>query len=362
MKIPFNDLKAQWQDLIPQIKNDIINVIDNTNFISEKIDADFGTKLAKLHSVNNGIGCSDGTAALYLLLKSHEIGVGDEVIFPANTFIATAFAISMTGATPIPCDVEMNGLISSGKIKEKITDKTAAIVVVHLFGCAVNILPIIELAKDEGVLIFEDAAQVIANKEASMGKDTCGASISFYPGKNLGAFGQAGGILTNNDEMATKIKCLRNQGQVEKYIHKYKGGNFRLDTIQAIVLNYGLDKIEEWNNKRKAAGKLYRELIPAELLMSFDPNKTIEHIFPVVLPEHLNRDKVMEEMGKVGVSTAIHYPIPVHKTEAYKELNHIILPNCEYLCSRIVSLPMFVNITEEQIRYVSKILLEIIQG
>lgn len=356
MKVPFNDLKAQWQPLMTPIKQDIENIIDNTNFISAEIVENFENKLKKLHNVDNAIGVSDGTAALYLLLKAYDIGAGDEVIFPANTFIATAFAISMTGATPIPCDVDKSGLICAESINTRITKATKAVVAVHLFGCAVDLTGIKELITKNNILLFEDGAQSIANEFADMGKTTNGASISFYPGKNLGAFGQAGGILINDEKITNKIRSIANQGQIKKYIHKYKGGNFRLDAIQAVALNYGIDNIIEWTKSRQKIGKMYNKLLPKELLF-IPENKNVYHIYPVVLPKNINRDNLIDKLNNCQVFTSIHYPVPVHKTEAYSELIHYKCENSEYLCDRILSLPIFTTMTEEQINYVVEQLL-----
>jgi dTDP-4-amino-4,6-dideoxygalactose transaminase len=360
MKVQFNDLQKQWRPIVKHIKRDIAQVIDNTSFIDHPSILQFENKLKKLHNRDNAIGCSSGTNALYLLLRGYDIGYGDEIIFPSNTFIATAFAISMTGATPIPCDVGMDGLINIDSIKERITKKTKAIIVVHLFGCAVELNDITKLALEKNLLVFEDSAQVIGNKYIALPEITCGSSISFYPGKNLGAFGQAGAVVLNNDNIAKKIRCVLNQGQVARNIHEYKGGNFRLDAIQAIPLNYGIDKIVKWNEHRQWAASIYNSLLPSELLMKYLPERSIYHIYPIILPSKIDRTETIKKLNDVGIASSIHYPIPVHKTGAYKELSHFECPNVEYLCDRMLSLPMFAAITEKQIKYVVKCLLKII--
>lgn len=353
MKVPFNDLRAQWSELLPSIKSDMNAVIDSANFMDNKPIATFEEKLVQLHGAKNAIGVSDGTAALYLLLRGYDIGPGDEVIFPANTFIATAFAISMTGATPVPCDVELDGLISARTIKERMTAATKAVVVVHLFGCAVDLT---EIKTIGDILIFEDAAQSIGNAHADMGKTTHGASISFYPGKNLGAFGQAGGILVSDDSIAHKIRCILNQGQTRKYIHKYKGGNFRLDSLQAIVLNYGIDNILSWNDKRRTIAAVYDKNLPDSIKLPM--LNTVYHIYPIILPNEIDRDKLIAKLESAGIGVGIHYPIPVHRAEAYKELEKFQCPHAEYLCDRLLSLPMFTSMTEEQAKYVTDTLNE----
>lgn len=354
MKVPFNDLRNQWLEFLPSIKNDMNSIIDSANFMDGKPITAFESKLSKLHNVNNAIGVSDGTAALYLLLRGYDIGPGDEVILPTNTFIATAFAISMTGATPVPCDVELNGLISARTIKERMTAATKAVVVVHLFGCAVDLTEIKDVIGD--VLLFEDAAQSIGNAHADMGKTTHGASISFYPGKNLGAFGQAGGILISDDTIAHKIRCILNQGQTKKYIHKYKGGNFRLDALQAIALTYGIDAILSWNDKRKSIAAIYNNNLLDSVKLSM--LNSIYHIYPVILPETIDRDALILKLELAGIGVGIHYPIPVHKTDAYKELERFECKNAEFLCDRLLSLPIFTSMTEEQAKYVVDVLNE----
>lgn len=354
MKVPFNNLQAQWASLLPAIKNDMNAVIDSANFMDSKPITGFENKLKQLHGVKNAVGVSDGTAALYLLLRGYDVGPGDEVIFPANTFIATAFAISMTGAIPVPCDVELNGLISARTVKERMTAATKAVIAVHLFGCAADLTEIKEVIGN--TLLFEDAAQSIGNAYADMGKTTHGASISFYPGKNLGAFGQAGGVLVGDDAIAHKIRCIINQGQTKKYIHRYKGGNFRLDSLQAIALSYGIDNILDWNNKRIAIAAVYNELLPDSVKLSMV--NTVYHIYPIVVPKEIDRTVLGEKLETAGVSTGIHYPIPVHKTEAYQELQHFECKNADFLCDRILSLPMFTSMTEEQARYVVDVLKE----
>lgn len=350
MKILFNDLKSQWAKHLDAIKADMGAIINTCNFMDSRPITMFEEKLARLHSVSHAIGVSDGTAALYLLLRGYDIGPGDEVIFPANTFIATAFAISMTGATPVPCDVDLDGLIDVKSIKERITNKTKAVVVVHLFGCAVDLTQIRAAIGD--LLLFEDAAQSIGNTHADMGKTSAGASISFYPGKNLGAFGQAGGILLNRADIADKIRCILNQGQVAKYMHKYKGGNFRLDALQAIPLTYGIDSIVDWNNARIRIGEKYNSLLSEVFRLNL--RNSVYHIYPIILSNSMERNEVVRELDAVGVSTSIHYPIPVHKTEAYSELSHFECKNAEHLCDRILSLPMFTSMTDEQVEYVVK--------
>lgn len=308
-----------------------------------KENDEFSKNFAEFCGVKHAIGVANGLDALNLIIKGYGFSSGDEIIVPANTYIASILAISQNGCTPVlvePDIITYN--INPDLIEEKITNKTKAIMVVHLYGQAVQMDKIWNLARKYNLKIIEDSAQ--AHGAFYKGKRTGNlgdaSGFSFYPGKNLGCLGDGGAITTNDDELAAKVKALANYGSNIKYNHVYKGVNSRLDEIQAGVLSIKLKALDKDNSKRKEIAKYYREKInnPLVTLPSvYDEDSHVWHVF-VVRTEQ--RDDFQKYLSDNGVQTIIHYPTPPHKQSAYKELNNLSFPLTEMIHNQIISLPI----------------------
>lgn len=362
--VPFVDLKAQHTTLMEEIKEAVFKVIENCNFILGKEVERFEEEFAKFLNVKYAVGVSSGLDALILALKGLDIGYGDEVLLPVNTFIATALAVNATGATPIFVDCEEESFnIDFRKIESAISPKTKAIIPVHLYGQSCNMDKIFEISKKYSLYVIEDAAQAHGTLYKGIPCGSMGiiGTFSFYPSKNLGACGDGGMVVSNNKEIAEKIKCLRNYGQEVKYKHTYKGGNNRLDTIQAAVLGVKLKYLNEWNLLRIHHANEYDNLLkdvpniktPARIYFS-------THIYHLYVIRCKFRNELMKFLKENGVETGIHYPIPIHIQEAYKDLGYKKgdFPVAEKLSEEILSLPMFPELKKEQIEYVVEMIIK----
>ena len=360
MKIPFLDLKQQYKSIKEEIDPAIQNVIDNTAFILGKPVSDFEQEFAKAHNVNHCIGVSSGTDGNHLVLWALGIGAGDEVIVPANTFIATAEGVTLCGAKPVFVDCSSDSYnIDTNKIEQLINSKTKAIVAVHLYGQPVDMDALREIAKKHKLFLVEDAAQAHLSeyKGKKVGGLSDAASFSFYPGKNLGAYGEAGAVTTNDDELAKKFKMYREHGQSEKYHHETFGHNYRMEGIQGAVLGVKLKHLNEWTEKRRAVAKKYKDLLkgvgdivlPTEMPYS-------KHVYHLFVIKTKWRDELQNYLNENDISNGLHYPIPLHLQNSYKQLGYKKgdFPNTEDLAFNCLSLPMFPELSEEQIDYVVK--------
>jgi dTDP-4-amino-4,6-dideoxygalactose transaminase len=360
MQIPFVDLKVQHEAIREELDREFRKVFEKTAFIMGPALAEFEEAFARYCGVKHAIGVANGTDALLLALKAFGIGPGDEVITAVNTFIATAEAIVHAGATPVfvDCDPQTYTLDVS-QIRAKISSRTKAIIPVHLYGQPADMDPIVELAKNYGLHVIEDAAQAHGatyrgRKAGSMGHVAC---FSFYPAKNLGAYGDAGAVVTNDDAIALTVRKLRDHGGVEKYRHDLVGYNSRLDTLQAAVLLVKLRYLDAWNRRRQENARLYDELL-AEVPGVVTP-KVLEgatHVYHlyVIRVERGSRDELQRFLRERGVHTGIHYPQPLHLTPALRFLGYTAgdFPIAERFASQILSLPMYPELTREQIEYV----------
>lgn len=305
------------------------------------------------------VSCANGLDALTLTIRAYDFKEGDEIIVPANTYIATILSISANGCTPVLVEPSLDTLnIDVNKIEEKITPKTKAIMVVHLYGQAVEMEKVWELAKKYNLKVFEDCAQAHGAKYQGkrVGNLSDCAAFSFYPGKNLGCFGDGGAVTTNDEEIYKKIKALGNYGSHVKYQNLYKGVNSRLDELQAAVLDVKLKHIDADNQRRREISKYYRENIKnpkITLPKTYDEDAHVWHIFAVRTE---NRNELQEYLAKNEIQTLIHYPIPSHKQQAYKEWNNLSYPISEKIHETILSLPMSPVMTDEEIRKVVDIL------
>ena len=358
MQIPLVDLKKQYLNIKDEIDSAIQEVLDNTAFILGKKVVDFEGKFARLCNVRYCIGVNNGTSALRLALLALGIKPNDEVITTPFTFIATAEAISNIGAKPVFADIdEKTYCIGPEKIKEKITKKTKAIIPVHLFGQSADMDPIMEIAKKHNLKVIEDAAQahnaLYKNKKAgSMGDASC---FSFYPGKNLGAYGEAGAVCTNNEETAKELVLLRQHGELIRYYHDIIGDNCRMEGIQGAVLGVKIRYIEEWTKKRRKNAEYYNKLLKEfDMTLPYEADYA-RHVYHIYAIRVKNRDKLREFLGKEGISTGIHYPIPVHLQKAYFfiGMKEGSFPISEEVAEEILSLPMYPELSEEQMKYIS---------
>lgn len=355
--IPHVDLKAQYKKIKPEIDIAIKKTLESTHYILGEDVEQFESKFAKYCDSKFAIGVSSGLSALELGMRALGIGRGDEVITPVNSFIASSSAISFTGAKPVLVDCDESTFnIDTKKIEKNITKKTKAIMPVHLYGRSADMDQILKIAKKHNLIVVEDAcqahgAQYKGRKTGSIGKF---GAFSFYPGKNLGAYGDGGIVTTSDENLAQIIKSMRNYGQTEKYHHSYLAWNSRLDTIQAAILLVKLKHLNVWNNDRLKAAKLYNELLKGLPLITPEIPQDSTHVFHLYVIRTSKRDPLSVYLKKNGISTGLHYPIPIHLQEAYKSLGYSKgdFPVSEKLSGEILSLPMFPELEKSQIEYI----------
>lgn len=356
MNVPFLDLKAQYNSIKHEIDSAITETINNCSFILgksvEKLERDF----ANFCGVKYAVGVNSGTAALHLALLSLKIKEEDEVITVPNTFIATAEAISYCGAKPIFCDIEEETYnIDSTLIEEKITRNTKAIIPVHLYGNPSDMDKINRIAKKHDLFVVEDACQAhgAEYKGEKTGSLSDISAFSFFPGKNLGAYGEGGIIVTNNQELATKCRLYRTHGEYPKNIHSVIGYNYRLEGMQGAVLNVKLNYLRQWNEARREKAELYTNLLK-DIVMTPKIDKNNKSVFYLYVIRHKNRDKLREFLQNKGITTGLHYKKPIHLQQSYSTLGYKRgdFPISEKVMEEIVSLPIYPELTEEQIEYV----------
>ena len=358
MLVPFNDLRPIHDELRDEIDKAYGSVMDSSNFIQGKQCFAFEAEWASYCGMKYCVGVANGLDALHLSLMALGIGQGDEVIVPSNTYIATALAVTFAGATPVFVEPDIHTYnIDSSLIEEKITSRTKAIMPVDLQGRAADMDEINRIAKKHGLRVIEDAAQAHGalykgKKVGSLSEITC---FSFYPGKNFGAMGDAGCVVTDNKELADRIRALGNYGSDYKYHHIYKGVNSRLDEMQSAFLRVKLPHIDRWNEDRRKTADIYQREIKNPLIIH-PPVSTDEytHIYHVYCIRCEKRDELEKYLTDNGIMTVKHYPTPMHLQEAYKDLNipKGALPVAEEISSTVLSLPIFYGMTEEQIEYV----------
>ncbi len=359
MNIPFVDLKSQYKSIKTEIDATISKVIDETNFIGGKYVEDFEKKFAIKYKINNCISVANGTDSLYIIMKMLGIGIGDEVITVANTWISTSETISQTGARPVFIDIDPEYYtINENNIEEKITSNTKAIIVVHLFGQVCEMDKIMHLANKYNLQIIEDCAQSHFSeyKNKLAGSFGIAGSFSFYPGKNLGAYGDAGSIITNNDEFATKCKMYARHGAIIKHQHQIEGINSRLDSLQAAILTVKLNYILEWTEKRIENANHYTKLLNNINSQIVTPKvrENSKHSFHLYVIRVENRENLINYLKKFGVETAIHYPkvLPNLKCYEYLNLNKNDFKIANSYQNEILSLPLYPEISFDQIEYV----------
>ena len=360
MKVPFLDLKAHHAPLTEEFDRAIREVIESSAFAGGPFVERFEEEFASFCGSSYAIGVGNGTDALWLALLALGIGEGDEVITVPNTFIATAEAITYCKARPVFVDVDPDTFtMNPAELEKSLTKKTKAIIPVHLFGQPADMDPILEFARANGLFVVEDAAQAHGaqykgQKAGTMGDAGC---FSFYPGKNLGAFGEAGAVVTNDPELRKQIQMLRDHGQSRKYYHSTMGWNCRMDGIQAAILSIKLSHLDKANSLRRKHALEYNQAFAGldEVLTPFEA-KYARHVYHVYAVRVQERDAVLRHLQEKGVGCAVHYPVPIHLQEAGRNLGYTksAFPIAESLADEFLSLPMFPELTEEQIEYVGR--------
>lgn len=331
-------------------------VIDSGWYIMGPELQAFESEFAAYSDVKHCIGVGNGLEALHLLLKAYEIGPGDEVIVPSNTFIATWLAVSQCGAQPIPVEPDIvTHNLDPKLIESAITKKTRAIMPVHLYGQPADMDPINEIAKKHGLIVIEDAAQAqgARYKGRRVGSLGQAAGTSFYPGKNLGALGDGGAVLTNDDAIAEKVRKLRNYGSKIKYQHDTDGYNSRLDEMQAAFLRVKLNVLDEWNERRRSIAKKYTQLLSGSSVGAPEVPEWAEPVWHLYVIRCNQRDRLVGELSSSGIQTVVHYPIPPHKQGVYKKYNETPLPVAELLAQEVVSLPMSPFLSNDDAEFVA---------
>jgi dTDP-4-amino-4,6-dideoxygalactose transaminase len=362
MKVPFVDLRAQYHAIQDEIDAAIRQVINDTAFVGGKYLSTFEKNFSAFVGGKFCVGVGNGTDALFVALKALGIGPEDEVITAANTFIATAEAITMTGAKVVfvDCDPQTYNL-DTHKIEAAITPRTKAIIPVHLYGQPVDMDVIGDLARKYHLQVVEDAAQAHAAsyRGQSIGSISGVTCFSFFPGKNLGAYGDAGAIVVNDEELATRVRMVANHGRVKKYDHEFEGINSRLDGLQAAILDAKLGHLEEWTERRRAIAAKYDAHLGQAVVTPFAA-PDVRHVYHLYVIRVKNRDRVRSQLDEKGIATGIHYPIALPFLQAYRYLNHKPedFPVAHAFQDEILSLPIHGSMPEEQVDYVIEQLLQ----
>lgn len=357
MSIPFVDLNTQYLSIKGEIDLAIEWVLKETAFIGGRFVKEFEEAFAAYCGVKHCVGVANGTDALFVALKALGIGKGDEVITVANSFIATSEAVTMTGARVVfvDCDSQTYN-IDTAQVKKAITPKTKAILPVHLYGRPADMPSLRKIADEHGLFLIEDAAQahgaeIEGRCVGALGDIAC---FSFYPGKNLGAYGDAGAIVTNNEDLAVKCRMIANHGRVKKYDHEFEGVNSRLDGLQAAILSVKLKHLEKWTQARIYAACKYNELLKEEGLPLPECPGNLRHVYHLYVIRVKNRALMQNRLKECGIATGVHYPIALPNLQAYKYLGYQPgdFPVATSYSGEILSLPMFPEMAEEQIEYV----------
>ena len=358
MKVPFLDLDSQYRELNEQLDEAYHRVVESGWFILGPELEHFEAEFAAYCEAGHCVGVGNGLDAIHLTLRAAEIGPGDEVLVPANTYIATWLAVSYTGATPIPVEPDARTFnIDPERIESTITSRTRAVIAVHLYGQAADMDGINRVASRYGLMVFEDAAQAhgARYKGRRVGNLGVASAFSFYPGKNLGALGDAGAVVTNDEELARRVRVLRNYGSEIKYFNEVKGVNSRMDELQAAFLRTKLTKLDEWNESRRKIAQYYSQALEGvcELVLPYTPSwaEAVWHLFVV---RHPNRDLLQKHLGKCAIGTLIHYPVPPHLQKAYLDLGYHAgqFPVSEAMAAEVLSLPMSAHLAQDEVDYV----------
>jgi dTDP-4-amino-4,6-dideoxygalactose transaminase len=359
--IPYVDLRAQYRSIKGEIDDAITRVLEESQFVLGKEVAALEQEFGDYCGARHGVGVNSGTSALHLALLAAGIKPGDEVITVPFTFVATVAAILYAGAKPVLVDVDPDSFtIDVGKIESAITGSTRALLPVHLFGHPADMDPILDIARRHRLIVIEDAAQ--AHGAAYKGRRTGGigdlACFSFYPGKNLGAYGEAGMVVTNNESYCRTIRMLRDWGQEQRYLHVLKGYNYRMEGIQGAVLRVKLRHLESWTEARRAHAVAYNELLNGEGIRTPKEMPYCRHVYHVYAIRSIKRDSLRLALSGAGIQTGVHYPIPIHLLPAYSDLGYRRgdFPVSEELAREVLSLPIYAELTTDQIGEIAAVI------
>ncbi len=366
MNVPFNDLRAQYHTIKPEIDAAMSEVLESCAYIGGPALERFEKSFAAYCGTKHAIGLASGTAALHVAFAALDIGPGDEIITTPWTFIATTEAISQTGAVIkfVDCRLE-DGCLDPAQLERAIGPRTKAIVPVHIFGQAVDMDAILEIANRRGIPVIEDAAQahgseIGGRRVGGIGRLAC---FSFYPGKNLGAYGDGGGVTTNDDALAARIRLLRDHGRTTKYEHQVEGYNYRLDGLQAAILDVKLRHLEAWTAARaRFAAKYDALLADCEDVVPMKARPGVRHVYHLYVVRVKDREALLPLLAKRGVGVGVHYPIPLHLQPAYSRLGFAkgAFPNSERLAGEVVSLPLYAEMDPSAPEYVVSVLKELV--
>ena len=362
--VPYLDLRAQYSPLRSEVLSALEEICESTSFAQGRATSEFEAKFAAYCGVDHCVSLNSGTSALHLALRCLDVGPGDEVVTVSMSFIATAWAISYVGATPVFVDIDpVRRTLNPDKLEAAITSRTKAIVPVHLYGMPAEMDGIMAIANRCGIPVIEDAAQAhgaryCGKRAGQFGQIAC---FSFYPGKNLGAYGEGGALITNDVSIGQRARSLRDHAQSEKYLHDEIGYNYRMDSFQGAVLAIKLKHLDEWNAARIDCARLYTELLKDssyKLPPHISDSECVWHCYVIETPE---RDRVRSGLQDVGIQSAIHYPLPIHLQKAYAHLGYQSgdLPVTEALCKHCLSLPIYPELSEEKISRVASVLLDL---
>jgi dTDP-4-amino-4,6-dideoxygalactose transaminase len=357
--IPFVDLKAQYHSIKAEIDTAITHILENSQFVLGPEVAAFENEFASYTGGAHAIGLNSGTSALHLAMLAAGIGPGDEVITIPFTFVATTAAIGYTGAKPVFVDIDpVSFTMDPSLVEAAITPRTKAIVPVHLYGQPADLDPILEVARRHNLIVIEDAAQAhgAEYKGRRVGSIADMGCFSFYPGKNLGAYGEGGAVVTNNPEYVRTIRMLRDWGAEKKYLHVLKGYNYRLEGIQGAILRVKLRYLEAWTEARRAHAAQYNQLLAGSGVGTPQAKDYARHVYHVYAVRTKHREALQKALQDREVQTGIHYPIPVHLLPAYSELGHKRgdFPHSEQAADEVLSLPMFPELAPAQVEAVAE--------
>jgi dTDP-4-amino-4,6-dideoxygalactose transaminase len=359
--IPFVDLQAQYRRLKPEIDDAVLRVLDSAQFILGPAVSSFEESFANYSQVSHAVGVNTGTSALHLALLAAGVGPGDEVITVPYTFVATVAAIEYVGATPVFVDVEPEYWTMDPKqLESALTPRTKAIIPVHLYGQPADMDPILDFASAHGLVVIEDACQAHGaeykgRRCGSMGLLGC---FSFYPGKNLGAYGEGGAVVTNDRALAERLRLLRSWGEAKRYEHTYRGFNYRMDGIQGAILGVKLRYLEEWIEARQRNAEMYKSLLRDIAVRLPAQREGVRHVYHLFVVRLRDRDAWREKLAANGVQTGVHYPNPIHLQPAYRDLGYSPgdFPVSERAGQEVLSLPMFPELTSDQIGTIAETL------
>lgn len=360
------DLKTQYQNLQTEMNAALSRVLESGIFILDRDVRAFEAEFAAYCGSTFGMGVGSGTDALHLALLAGGIKAGDEVITVSHTAVATVAAIEMCGARPVLVDIDpQRYTMSPEQFEAAITPRTRAVVPVHLYGCPVDLAPILEIARQRGIFVVEDCAQAHGAMYKGQRVGTLGnmGAFSFYPTKNLGAYGDGGGLVTDNPDLQKRVALLRQYGWHERYISSIKGINSRLDELQAAILRVKLPYLDAWNAQRQKLARLYSELLQGtDLILPTEPDD-VEHVYHQYVICHPKRDDLKVFLFDHGISSYIHYPVPIHLQPAYLDLGYAqgSLPVTEQVAAQVLSLPLYPEMDEDVVRQVSKVVMEFIE-